>query len=82
LSTVKVFNVQDCHSMAEFDAYSPGIGVVFQTPVVGHWIDGIEQAKGWGKAGRDLIASAYGVTGEMEECLHQLFSGLVNRPGS
>jgi hypothetical protein len=33
--TVDVFNVADCSSPEAFDRYVPGIGRVFQTPVVG-----------------------------------------------
>lgn len=51
-----VFNVLECRSIQDFEKYVPGIGKVFQTPVVGYWEEGLLKEKAWGKAGRDLPA--------------------------
>src|SRR5207249_3483682 len=58
--TVEVFNVADCSPPETFDRYVPGIGHVFQTPVVGLWSEGHLVDKATGRAGRELVA---GVTG-------------------
>ncbi len=50
-----VFNVLECRSIQDFEKYVPGIGKVFQTPVVGYWEEGLLKEKAWGKAGRDLL---------------------------
>ena len=34
---VQVFSVLDCHAQEDFEKFIPGIGNVFQTPVVGFW---------------------------------------------
>ncbi len=51
-----VFNVLECKSVQDFERYVPGLGKVFQTPVVGYWEDGVLKENAWGKAGRDLLA--------------------------
>ena len=53
---VDVFNVHECQSMQDIEKYVPGIGKVFQTPVVGYWEEGLLKEKASGKAGRDLLA--------------------------
>jgi len=59
--TVEVFNVADCSSPEAFDQYVPGIGRVFQTPVVGLWSDGNLVDKATGRAGRELVAGVSGL---------------------
>jgi hypothetical protein len=59
--TVELFNVADCQSPAAFQRYVPGIGSVFQTPVVGHWSEGVLVEKASGYAGRELVASICGL---------------------
>ena len=59
--TVEVFNVADCSSPEAFDRYVPGIGQVFQTPVVGLWSEGHLVDKATGRAGRDLVARVSGL---------------------
>ena len=49
-----VFNVLDCRSIQDFEKYVPGIGKVFQTPVVGYWEEGLLKEKKRG-AKRDAI---------------------------
>ncbi len=48
--------------MEDFEKYVPGIGKVFQTPVVGYWEDGLLKEKAWGKKGRDLLSEALGLS--------------------
>jgi hypothetical protein len=52
---VEVFSTRLCPAHEDLDRYIPGIGKVFQTPVVGLWEDGVLRDRAWGKAGRDLI---------------------------
>jgi hypothetical protein len=40
LLRVDVFSAHQCQTQDDFDKYVPGIGPVFQTPVVGIWEDG------------------------------------------
>ena len=53
---VDVFSTLSCKTPGDFDAYVPGLGNVFQTPVAGLWIDGVPREKAWGAAARKLIA--------------------------
>lgn len=52
---VQVFSVLDCRGNRDADRFIPGLGVFFQTPLVGVWEDGQLRAKGWGKLARDLV---------------------------
>jgi hypothetical protein len=56
---IEVFNTLDCHSPDDFDKYIPGIGKVFQTPVVGAWQNGVLKAKASGQSARDLLGQMY-----------------------
>lgn len=67
---VDVFNTQEYKSTEDFDAIIPGIGQVFQTPVVGLWGDGTLKERGWGKAGRELVGKVLGIPGN--EIVQQL----------
>lgn len=58
---VDVFNVADCSSLESFERYMPGIGRVFQTPVVGLWSDGQLVDKATGRSGRELAARVSGL---------------------
>ena len=53
---IDVFDVDDCDRFADFEQYVPGIGHVFQTPVVGIWREGVLTSAGWGTNGRALLA--------------------------
>ena len=57
---VAVFDLDALASPDELERTFPGIGPVFQTPVVGHWRDGnlVETASGF--AARQLLGSALG----------------------
>jgi hypothetical protein len=53
-----VFDVLGCKTMDDFEKLIPGIGLVYQTPVVGIWRDGELVEKGVGAKGRMLLKSA------------------------
>ncbi len=57
---VDVFSIQECKTQDDFDYYIPGIGKVFQTPVVGIWHHGLVMEKAFGAAARSLVAQACG----------------------
>lgn len=46
--TIHLFDVSACSEMEDFERYLPGIGKVFQTPVVGLWEDGVLRYKAQG----------------------------------
>ena len=46
-------------SYAYFDRLIPGIGKIYQTPIVGVWNDGALMQKGSGAAGREFIIDRY-----------------------
>lgn len=58
---VNVFDVSECRSHDDFEKYVPGIGPVFQTPVLGVWHRGLLTERMWGQAARDFIANRYGL---------------------
>jgi hypothetical protein len=53
--SINVFDTLDCTTHDDFDKYIPGMGKVFQTPVVGVWRNGALNEKASGKSARDLI---------------------------
>jgi hypothetical protein len=55
LAWVDVFDVDECQSNEVFDRYVPGISSIFQTPVVGIWINGVMISSASGVAGRELL---------------------------
>ena len=57
--SVQVFNVNSCATMSDFEQYVPGIGNVFQTPVVGFWQDGQLTHRDTGASARDWIRNRY-----------------------
>lgn len=56
---IDLFDVAEIKSMADFEHYIPGIGDVYQTPVVGYWENGVLQQKAWGAGGRNLLIRHY-----------------------
>jgi hypothetical protein len=56
---VHLFNVLDCAKAEDFERYVPGIGKVYQTPVLGLWEDGVLKERAQGKAARDLVTQRY-----------------------
>jgi hypothetical protein len=55
-ATVDVFDIDTCQALDDFDKYLPGVGRVFQTPLVGIWRGGKQIESAWGTAGRKLLA--------------------------
>ena len=55
-TTIDVFDIDTCQPPGDFDNYVPGIGRVFQPPVVGIWRDGQQIKSAWGAAGRKILA--------------------------
>jgi hypothetical protein len=52
---IELFNVLDVQDMNDFEQYIPGIGNVYQTPVVGSWDDGVLVRKAQGVAAQQAI---------------------------
>jgi hypothetical protein len=52
---VELFNVLDVKDMSDFQNYVPGMGSVYQTPVVGLWSDGLLADAVQGSDARVLI---------------------------
>ncbi|HKE55315.1 MAG TPA: hypothetical protein VKB46_01395 [Pyrinomonadaceae bacterium] len=52
---IDVFDVDQCKSSEDFDLYVPGIGMVYQTPIVGVWRQGVKVSSAWGASGRELL---------------------------
>lgn len=55
---VEIFDISDTRA-EEFDKYIPGIGRVFQTPILGIWEKGILVAARSGARARDLLVERY-----------------------
>ncbi len=75
---VDVFDVSECRSMADLEGYVPGIGEVFQTPIVGIWDDGAPSANAWGAAARDLIGRLFGIEETLESFTNRHYQRLSN----
>ncbi len=58
---LEVFDVLTCRSQADFEACLPGIGNVFQTPVVGNWKHGVLENKASGHRAVETIKRHYGI---------------------
>lgn len=56
---VQLFDIMACTNMRDFEDRIPGIGEVFQTPVVGIWEGGALVGKGTGAKARQLIAERF-----------------------
>ena len=54
-NSVIVFDVLSCKTMTDFEKLIPGVGSVYQTPVVGIWRDGELVETGIGAKGRMLV---------------------------
>ncbi|HJT76734.1 MAG TPA: hypothetical protein VJ739_05985 [Gemmataceae bacterium] len=57
---VAVFNTSDCRTQDDFNKYVPGLGAVYQTPVVGIWQDGRLEWSGQGAEARERVARLFG----------------------
>jgi hypothetical protein len=53
--SIAIFDVLSCKTMEDFEKFIPGIGAVYQTPVVGIWKNGCVVEKGIGAKGRMLL---------------------------
>jgi hypothetical protein len=60
--SVQVFDALTCTSMSDFDAHIPGVGPVYQTPVVGIWENGVLVEKASGAKATHLIITRCGLT--------------------
>jgi hypothetical protein len=56
---IVIFDVLHCKTMWDFDKLIPGIGAVYQTPVVGIWKNGLLTEKATGAEAHSLIARKY-----------------------
>ncbi len=57
--TIYLFDLSAIPELRDFEDYFPGIGKVYQTPVIGFWKDGVLKEKGWGAAARDWLVRHY-----------------------
>lgn len=58
---VDVFSVLACRTHEDFQKYVPGVGKVYQTPVVGFWEDDRLRESATGARGRALVARVCGI---------------------
>lgn len=68
---IGVFDTADCRSNEDFEARIPGIGTVFQTPVVGLWENGHLVASASGHAARKIAFEACSIDPER---IHEVLS--------
>jgi len=61
---VDVFDTDQCRSFEDFRRYVPGIAEGYQTPLVGHWVDGILRESAWGYDGCELAIRVCGLDPE------------------
>jgi hypothetical protein len=59
LENISVFDVSAFSEMGDFERHLPGIGKVFQTPVVGFWKNGQLTDRLSGAAARDWLVDRY-----------------------
>lgn len=59
---VQLFEVSSCSTMDDFEKFIPGIGKVFQTPVIGFWKDGELIYHAQGALARRWARDRYGLT--------------------
>jgi hypothetical protein len=57
---VDVFNTAECLTQEDFNRWVPGIAPVFQSPILGIWLDGRFLEAHQGFAARDLVARRFG----------------------
>ena len=58
---IDVFDVLACQTQEDFEEYVPGIGKVYQTPVVGIWRNGKLEERNSGHSARELLMRLYGI---------------------
>lgn len=59
---IDVLNVLACAAADDLERCFPGVGKVFQTPIVGVWEKGVLCQTASGAAGRRLVVNRYGLT--------------------
>lgn len=62
--SVQIFDVLSCSKMVDFEGYVPGVGSVYQTPVLGIWENGILVERATGAKARQIISRRYGLSPE------------------
>lgn len=62
----QVFDTTECQRMEDFEKYIPGIGNVYQTPVIGVWQNGVLTQRAWGKPAREIILQRAGLGPDVE----------------
>jgi hypothetical protein len=61
---IDIFDVLACRTQEDFEKYIPGIGKVYQTPVVGMWEKGRLVQRHSGYNARELLMRLYGISKE------------------
>jgi hypothetical protein len=59
--TIHLFDVSALPDSRDFEKYLPGIGRVYQTPVIGLWQNGVLQDKASGTLARHWLTQRYGL---------------------
>ncbi len=60
---IEVFDVSACRTMSDFELYVPGLGNVYQTPVVGIWTNNVPIKRSWGYRAKHIISEYCGLPG-------------------
>ncbi len=56
---IEIFDASTLKNMEEFEAFIPSIASVYQTPIVGFWVDGVLSERTTGKPARDFLRARY-----------------------
>jgi hypothetical protein len=56
---VDVFDISSCKEMKDFENYIPGIGNVYQTPIIGYWENGVLKESLSGFHARNWLVNRY-----------------------
>jgi hypothetical protein len=59
---LEIFDVTNIKTQADFEDCMPGIGKVFQPPVVGIWRDGVLKEKATGRQAAETVRRHYGLS--------------------
>ena len=57
--TIHLFDLSSLTDIGDFEKYLPGIGKVYQTPVIGIWEDGVMKEKASGTAAKNWLVQRY-----------------------
>ena len=58
---VVLFDLSSFPEFKDFERYLPGIGRVYQTPVIGHWEDGVLKDKASGAEAKNWLLQQYDI---------------------